>query len=277
MVTLDPLYLFEGDLDLNSIIYDPSKDITSIFSEDDLKIVDEVWNAPKGPAASGWKSGILGWLLDTTNGQLSYGQTEYSKYLASAKDKSLFSPSVRNTLTAAVGCAVLSADGYFLIQQRAEGLLAGKRLDSSAAGMGMVREGKLDFLYDIKEKLKRELNLQETAVLFLTGINGATDYLSSQVTWECEVDLPFEELMTKANPKYVERVHKVHKDDLPEFLINHYISPGNEPEKSLIGDAVGVFLRVLDQNARAYAIDKINSNGARICLGVFREGRFEEK
>src|SRR3989344_7165804 len=127
-------------------------------------MVDEAWNAPKGPAASGWKSGILGWLLDTTDGELSYGQTEYAKYLASAKDKSLFSSEVRNTLTAAVGCAVLSADGYFLIQQRAEGLLAGRRLDSSAAGMGLVREGKLDFYSEIKEKLKRELNLPEETV-----------------------------------------------------------------------------------------------------------------
>ena len=127
--------------------------------------------------------------------------------------------------------------------------------------------------------MKRELNLPEETVsdtLAATGINGATDHLSSQVTWECDVALPFDELMAKANPKYVERVHKVHKDDLPEFLINHYILPGNEPEKSLIGDAVGVFLRVLGQNARDYAIDKMNSNGANICFGVFRNGKFEE-
>ena len=280
---LEPLYLFNEDDRANDLVskvnFDPSKNIAALLSQEELGLIEEVWNAPQGPAASGWKSGLLGWLLDTTNGQLSYGQTEYANYFASAKDKNFFSPKVRNTFTAGVGCAVLSADGYFLVQQRTEGLLAGRRLDSSAAGMGVVREGKLDFYFEIKEKLKRELNLSEEEVkntLVPTGIHGAADYLSSQATWKCEVALSLEELMAKANPKFIGRVHPVGKDDLPDFLIRHYVLPGNEPEKSLIGDAVGVFLRALDVDAREYAIGKMNSDGADICFGVFREGKFEE-
>ena len=283
LARLEPLYLFnEGSNPvelLSKVTFDPSKKIADFFSQTELRLVEEVWNAPQGPAAAGWRSNVLGWLLDTTDGQLSYGQTEYAQYFASAKDKALFSSVVENSFTAGVGCAVLSADGYFLVQQRVEGLLAGRRLDSSAAGMGLVREGKLDFYSGVKEKLQRELNLGENVVgntLVPTGIHGATDYVSSQVTWKCEVALALEELMAKANPKFVERVHLVGKDDLPDFLIKHYVPPGNEPEKSLIGDAVGVFLRALDEDARAYAIGKMNSNGADIRYGVFRNGEFEE-
>lgn len=283
MRRLDPLYLLNPDSNPNELVskvrYDASKNIAELFTQDDIKIVEEVWNAPKGPAASGWKSGLIGWLLDTTNG-LSYGQSEYAKYLASAKYKSRFSDAVQSTLTAAVGCAVLSADGYYLVQQRTEGLLAGRRLDSSAAGMGVIRDGKLDFYSEIKEKLKRELNLAEDAIsgtLLPTGIHGATDHISMQVTWKCEVAMPLDELVAKANPKFVERVHSVHIDDLPSYLIEYYVAPGEKPENSLIGDAVGVFLRALDANARDYAIRKMNLNGADIRFGVLHDGKFEEQ
>lgn len=283
MARLDPLYLFNPTSNPNELVskvrYDASKNIAELFTQGDMKIVDEVWNAPKGPAASGWKSGLLGYLLDTTDG-LSYGQSEYAKYLASAKCKPQFSQPVKDSLTAAVGCAVLSADGYYLVQQRAEGLLAGKRLDSSASGMGVVRDGKLDFYFEIKEKLKRELNLDEDTVkatLVPTGVHGAMDHISSQVTWKCEVNMPLEELIAKANPKFVERVHKVHKDYLPGYLIKHYVLPGSEPEKSLIGDAVGVFLRVLRDYERKYTINTMNSRGADIRSGVLRNCKFEEE
>lgn len=283
MTRLDPLYLLNPNSDPKDLVsqvrYDASKNITELFTGKDLKIVDEVWTAPKGPAESGWKSGLVGWLLDTTKG-LSYGQSEYAKYLASAKCKPRFSQPVKDSLTAAVGCAVLSADGYYLVQQRAEGLLAGRRLDSSAAGMGVVREGKLDFYFEIKEKLKRELNLDEDTVkstLVPTGVHGAMDHVSSQVTWKCKVNVPLEELIAKANPKFVERVLSVRKDDLPGYLVKHYVHQGDEPEKSLIGDAVGVFLRALDDDARKYAIAKMNSRGADVRYGVLRNCRFEEE
>ena len=283
MTPLEQLYLFNPALDpalmARNATYDSSKYIAELFTPAEERIVEEGWNTPGGPAEQGWKSRPIGWLLDTSKG-LIYGQTEYAKYFAVAKNKSIFSPTLRQQLTASVGCAVLSADGYYLVQQRAESLLAGRRLDSSAAGMAIIREGKLNFEFEMKEKLKRELHLTEemlNGTLVPTGVHGAVDYLSSQATWRCEVAIPLDELVAKTNPTFIERMHAVHKDDLPEYLIKHYVPPGNEPEKSLIGDAVGVFLRSLDAGARNFTIERLNSQGADIRLGVLRNGRFEEE
>ncbi|HIH12069.1 TPA: hypothetical protein HA241_07815 [Candidatus Woesearchaeota archaeon] len=271
---LDPLYLFNqknnrGEL-LAKVQYDPAEDITSTFTANDRRWVRERWNTPNGPASKGWTSGTLGWLRDTTD-NLRYGTTEYANYLAVAQDKRLFSKQAQQQLTAAVGCAVLTADGYYLIQQRADGLLASRRLDSSAAGMGVIVNGTFDPERQIREKIQRELGITPTE-LTPTGVHGAMDFVSSQVTWHCAIEMPLEELRAKANPKSIERVYGVRRNDLPQFLIDHYKPGIDDPSKFLIADAVGVFLRALPADAQADALERMNKNGANIRTGFMKNG-----
>ncbi len=276
-MNLEPLYLLNHTEDpvdlLQKVKYNPEKDITPLFTLSELERVQQIWDAPQGPASKGWTSGTIGWLEDTTNG-IQYGRTEYAKFLAVAMGKSDFNKMLQSHFTAAVGCAVLTADGFYLVQERAPGLLASQRLDSSAAGMGVIVEGKLDLEEQIKEKLKRELNL-DNPVVIPTGIHGAADFVSSQFTWKCQIEQSFEELKAKANSKFIQRVHAVHQDDLVQFILDHYKPEINDPQESLIADAVGVFLRAMPREHREITLERLDRQGAPIQYAVVREGRAE--
>lgn len=277
MRQLEPLYLFNRYDDpmilSKDVSYDANQEMMSLFTDDERVIVNRNWDEDGGPRSRGWTSGTLGWLCDTTRG-LKYGQTNYATFFAVAKEKRYFSSQVQTQFTAAVGCAVLTIDGYYLIQERAEGLLAGRRLDSSSAGMGIVRNGVLDFEYDIREKLKRELSMAVDHVI-PTGIHGATDFVSSQVTYKCVVPWEFKEFKAKANVVFVQRIHPVASNNLADYLVKHYIHPNSRPSESLIADAVGVFLRVLPADEQEQTIKKLNTLGANIRWGVLRDGVVE--
>ncbi len=261
---VSPLYLFAspGYCALNqpvSFKYDSACSMEDILEDHEKETVAQVWSAPGGPASKGWRSNPIAWLRDTTDG-LSFGRSEYSIYLALALHPEQFSDRLRNTFCGAVGCAVTTADDQVVVQERASGLLAPHLLDSSAAGMIVITDGRMDPESQIREKLSRELGIQNIDFT-MTGVHGSQDYVSTQVTYKCRIPLSFAELKEKANPTFMERVIGVPESKLGTFVLNHYVE-GHEPK--MIGDGVGVFLAAMELSKRMTYRNILNMRGAQI-------------
>ncbi len=275
---MQPIQLYSRDVDpgvlTSTIRYDPSRNIEAFLTDEDRRLVDAHWPTR---VARGFRDNLMGSLWDTQNG-LTFIGTKFSFYDAIATylergEKPFSEQMYELTRTSNVGIALITADDKVLVQRRAAGLLAGGKLDSSASGGCIVRDGGLNFQRTLLEKVARELNLAEEDLSELapTGVHRSLDYTTIQVTYRGRTRKSFEEVQAQAAPKYVAGVIPVPQAELLGFVIDHYAQ-----KQDLIGDACAVLLSSLEREAFREGVREINQRGGKIQFGCLQDGAFIE-
>lgn len=221
----------------------------------------------------------LGTLVSTEAGRLVYDRTSYSTYRGIVDLQLHTAPhsAASRLRVSSVGVAVRTSDKKIVVQQRPEGLTAGGKYDSSAAGFCIVKDGVLDFDSAAYEKLERELGIDKrTALLRTIGVHTAEDFCSGMVSYYASIPLSFAALQEKANPAFVSGLEGVPVQDLASFVIETYCAD------QLIGDGCATFLAALQALSPEYVspnafydtVTAIRKRRRGIEFGAVREGVF---
>ncbi len=254
------------------IRYSQETTFSRLFERKDQDLINSIWDNSENRLS---ESREYATLWNTTKGVLTYHKTSYKEYFGITRADSL-GFKIRPVLTSqmrisSVGSAVVTKDKKVCIQRRQKGLLAGGYFDSGAAGLCKVSEGKLDFEMAIREKLQRELGINNENIesLVQTGVHTSTDYCSGMVTYAINTNLTFNNLKNQANKEYVNELIGIDLDKLPEFVVYHY-----NKRKEMVGDGCATLLEAIENPLRKKVIDEINKKTPKIFFGTLTEGKF---
>ncbi len=254
------------------IEYSWENSLSELFNAKDLNLINHIWEHT-GNSLS--ESREYATLWDTKEGVLIYHKTSYKEYFGVTRAKSLgfkIRPGLYSQMRiSSVGAALFTKDNKVCLQRRQEGLLAAGYLDSSAAGLCKVQDQKLDFEGAIREKLSRELRINNKSIksIIQSGAHSSSDYCSGMITYVVHTNLSFNEIKKQTNKEYVSEIIDVNLEDLPEFIINHYIK-----KEDLIGDGCATLLRSLEEPVFKSTVQEINKTSSRILLGTLTQGKF---
>jgi len=253
--------------------------LSDFYGDGDRERIERNW---KTQLENGFKfSNSVGSLYSTRreNGKVAgiYLPTEYLVYNAVAfphSESEVLSEDFRKRMrVSSVGGVVITADEKTLVQKRAEGMSAAGLYDSAAAGFCPLNtEGQLDFNAAVREKLKRELKVEEEHIgsLHRTGLWSSMGYdFSGMVGYVVSVNLTFEQIVAGMNQKYVGGMHGLEKKDVPGFIMDHYTGT-----RDLISDGCASLLCSLDRDSFDGLVKEINERGRNIAKGTLLKGQF---
>ncbi len=262
-------------------------DFRNWLANNDLDIMQSEWGDEKTPGtvkfvnpnAKSDERGLL-CLYDTSQvsqGHVSFIFTDFATYVAASRtsEKGMaMSHLVYNAMrVGSVGGAIYSLEGDVFVHKRPTNAthVADKR-DASTAGLIFsrhVESGEIKLILPFQEKLKREWNLTEEELeklannangysIKLTSIHSsAAPDLSGMV--DAVIHLPFEteDLKKKASPVYLHDINIVTQRALPEYLVEHFLTPSN-PSEGLIPDGLAVLSSSLPYQQFKEVVDHIN-------------------
>ena len=182
--------------------------------------------------------------------------------------------------TSAVGCVLETIDGYIVVQRRGTKVLAHNKLDSSASGMVVSLEGKLDFEAQALNKLEKELGISRHDLEYLvpTGIHRALDYGTAQFTFAAKTMKTLGQIREDKDPECNEDLDKsrtqeikgIELEHLPSFIIDH-------ATRDLIGDGIATLLKSINnQDIFGGIISTLKLKGINIVSGTLKDGIFIE-
>jgi len=236
------------------------------------------WDIIKQP---GWFDGNPGSLWDASKDGLTYIKMPFSVYnaLSDFQEKGIggvFSASTRRIVRAlALGCCIESSDELIVVQRRAEGLLAGGKLDASATGVGNIKGDTINLEEIMLEKIRAELNLEgeELGPLMFTGNHKPGDYSSSMCSFKTIANKEFGEINEGRNEERVPHLVGIPNKYLPGFLIDHYVG---ETKPQIIGDGVATLMRALEPEQFDEVAGEMRNRGVNINFGTIKDREFVE-
>jgi len=175
----------------------------------------------------------------------------------------------------ALGCCIESSDGIILVQERGKGLLAEGKLDASSTGVANIRGKEINLEKIMLRKIKEELNLRKEDLepLIFTGNHEPCDYPSSMCTFKTKTNKEFRKINGERNKNRVPKLYGIPKNELPGFLIDHYVG---EAEPQIIGDGIATLMRSLEPEQFKEVIKELRKKGVNIKFGIVKNRKFFE-
>lgn len=254
--------------------------LEEFYEDGDIGKIDSNWQAQlmTGNFRNSLPMGSLWNAIQEKNRTIaSYLPTDYKVYNAVAfphHSSIPLSDRLRSLMrVSAVGGVILTSDDKILMQRRAEGVTAAGMIDSGVAGFCTSNdENGLDFNSAIKEKLKREVALEKKELISLEqrALFSSRGYdFSGMVAYLIRTTLPSEEVVRRANKKYVGNIYALKKDEILNFVTTHYIE-----KQDMLEDGCAALLSCLEQFEFEDTVKKIKNHDADIQFGQLSKGRF---
>lgn len=266
----------------------------SFLTEEDRKVIAIEWDklvAEKGSKVFS-TPGALATLYDTQNGHFTFRATEFKTYAAVSRthaERPLSDLVYDNMRVAAVGCALLLADGTVYVHRRPKDAthVAGV-LDSSFAGLAFTahpEEGvignypaesgwaNIKWLDSLHKKLEREMGMkpEDLTSLRVTGVHssGAPDF-SGMIDFIATTDLKKEDIEARVNKEAHPERFYVKREDLQKFILKSYgglVESESGYKKifttNMVGDGCATLLGVLTDKESFDTITKLQVIGGK--------------
>ncbi|HLD12130.1 MAG TPA: hypothetical protein VJB87_00885 [Candidatus Nanoarchaeia archaeon] len=292
--TIEFYYHPESPTRLDDLVLEvKGDDFSACLTAEDYEVIAAEWPhiLALNPKAVSFHQGLL-CLKDTSrvgsDGVLEFCTTDFATYVAASRTSERGRPLssvVYDTMrVGAVGGAVYSVNDFVLVHKRpVTATHVADRRDASIAGL--VRpdaEGNISMRSAFREKLTRELGLFSDEVddifeekngfsIRCTDVHSSSaPDCSGMVDAVIRVPLTQTELALRISPQYLVDVDWVHRNALPDYVVNHFLSRHGTSE-ALIPDGVAALMSSLDADGFAYVRKRL---GHDIAFGALVNGVF---
>src|SRR3989338_2457156 len=98
-------------------------------------------------------------------------------------------------------------------------------------------------------------------------------YASSMCTFKTKTNKEFRKINEERNKNRVPKLYGIPKNELPGFLIDHYVG---EAEPQIIGDGIATLMRSLEPEQFKEVIKELRKKGVNIKFGIVKNRKFFE-
>lgn len=262
------LYKPEKPVQFSTLRFTLRKDsFSQTIPAKDQETIDNVWEQllVKNPKMFS-KPGSLATILANKGTNFRCGSTEFREYVAVSRTgiERTLNPKLYDQMRVlAVSAYLKIADGTILVHRRSETAThVPNILDASCGGLCKVEYGTVKPVFDLREKMQRELGLYpgEVTVLGVTNVHSCADPdYSGTISFALETTQPREEICERIPKSVFKEYEFVPARDLPDYIIYHYIE-----KRDMSSEGAATLIGALETTAFDHVLSRINDSGKTV-------------